>query len=360
MSENPLLRILFFPLSMLYGFGILLRNYLYEKGWLKSIEFDFPVICVGNLSVGGTGKTSHIEFLVRMLSPNFRVAILSRGYQRKKRGYLDVQTNSTAEDVGDEPAMMKKKYPNVAVAVCEERADGVPQMLSTYPETDVVLLDDAFQHRSVRAGLNILLTSYDRLLTRDQILPLGTLREFKSAAQRAEFIVVTKCPPELSVAEKEKIKKEIAPLPGQLLFFSKQDYQKPYLITDSSVRLTLDKNTDVLLFCGIAFPETLIQDLKTRARNVYTRTFPDHHAFDRLDIESITETFQNLPQENTVLITTEKDAVKLHQFAKWIIEKKLPIFVLPVEIDFFEEDRMLFETEIVGWLKKLKEMREEE
>src|ERR1051325_10405960 len=167
-------RIILFPFSLLYGAAIFIRNWLYDRGYLKTVEFDFPVICVGNLSMGGTGKTPHVEYLIRLLSEKFRIAILSRGYQRQTHGYVQADVNSTAADVGDEPALLKKKYPHVAVAVCEDRAIGVPQLLSSFQQADVVLLDDAFQHRSVRAGLNIILTDYHHLFTRDYLLPAGT------------------------------------------------------------------------------------------------------------------------------------------------------------------------------------------
>src|SRR5688572_4068604 len=180
MPLNPILRILLFPFSLLYGTAISIRNWLYETGRFKTVEFDFPVICVGNLNVGGTGKTPHIEYLIRLLSTKFRIAVLSRGYNRKTGGYVQVEVNTAAEAAGDEAALIKKKYQHVSVAVCEERALGIPQLLGAAPQTDVMLLDDGFQHRAVRAGMNIILTDYHNLYTRDHLLPAGSLREFKS------------------------------------------------------------------------------------------------------------------------------------------------------------------------------------
>lgn len=357
MSANHLLRLLLSPFSLLYGAGVSIRNWLYEAGYLKSVEFDFPVICVGNLSMGGTGKTPHVEYLIRLLSEKFRVAILSRGYRRKTSGFLRVETNSTADEAGDEPAMLKKKHPHVTVAVCEDRALGVPQLLSTFPQTDVVILDDAFQHRAVRAGLNILLTSYDNLFTRDYLLPAGTLREFRSAKTRAEFIVVTKCPPNLTNDEREKIRSEIAPRKNQPVLFSFLKYGQPYLFTDGSVRLAFDKSYDVMLITGIASSENLKDYIRPQVRNLYAFDFSDHHPFTRNDIERITEAFGNIEPEKKLLLTTEKDAVRLLSFHAWIVEKNLPIFVQPVTAEFFEEDKKLFDEEATGWLEKLKSLK---
>ncbi|HXH18075.1 MAG TPA: tetraacyldisaccharide 4'-kinase [Chitinophagales bacterium] len=357
MPLPPLLRVLLFPFSLLYAAGIAIRNWLYAAGYLKSVEFDFPVICVGNLSLGGTGKTPHVEYLIRLLSEKFGIAVLSRGYQRKTSGYLPAHANSTADDVGDEPAMLARKYPHVAVAVCEDRALGVPQLLSSFAQADVVILDDGFQHRAVRAGLNIMLTDYDNLFTRDFLLPAGTLREFRSAYKRAEFIVVTKCPRNLSRQEKEKIRGEIAPAKNQLVFFSFLQYGQPYLFTDAGITLSLDKNYDVFLISGIASPENLKQHLRPLVKNLYPFDFSDHHFFSRSDMEKITEAFGNIESESKLLLTTEKDAVRLLSWRQWVIEKNLPIFVQPVSVEFFEDDKKVFDEEVTGWLEKLKGLK---
>ncbi len=357
MPSNLFLRIFLFPFSLLYGAGISFRNWLYEAGYLKTVEFDFPVICVGNLSMGGTGKTPHVEYLIRLLSEKFRVAILSRGYRRKTSGYVRIETSSAADDAGDEPVMMKKKHPHAAVAVCEDRALGVPQLLSSFPQTDVVILDDAFQHRAVRAGLSILLTSYGNLFTRDYLLPAGSLREFKSAKNRAEFIVVTKCPVNLANDEKEKVRSEIAPDKNQLVFFSFLKYSQPYLFTDGSVRLTFDRSYDVMIITGIASSESLKEYIRPLVKNLYPFDFSDHHPFTRNDMERITEAFGNIESEHKLLLTTEKDAVRLLPFQAWIVEKNLPIFVQPVSVEFFEEDKKMFDEEITGWLEKLQGLK---
>jgi len=357
MPSNSILRILLIPFSLLYGIIIFIRNWLYDTGYLKTIEFDFPVICVGNLSMGGTGKTPHVEYLIRLLSEKFRIAVLSRGYQRRTHGYLQAEINSTADAVGDEPALLKRKYPHVAVAVCEDRALGVPRLLSSFPQADVVILDDAFQHLAIRAGLNILLTRYDNLFTRDYLLPAGTLREFRNASKRAEFIVVTKCPRDLSESEKEAIRREIAPARTQLVFFSYLNYGQPYLFTDTSVRLTFQSNYEVMLISGIASSVHLKDYIRPQVKQLYAYDFSDHHFFTRNDMEQITEAFGNIEAENKLLLTTEKDVIRLLPFRQWVIEKNLPIFAQPVSVEFFEEDKTLFDGEITGWLEKLKSLK---
>ena len=221
----------------------------------------------------GATLTAHTFWI----SANSRHAVLSRGYNRKTNGYVQVEVNTTAEAAGDEAALIKKKYRHVSVAVCEERAMGIPLLLSAAPQSDVMLLDDGFQHRAVRAGLNIILTDYHNLYTRDYLLPAGSLREFKSGAQRANFIVVTKCPPELSKAEMDKIRSEIAPAQNQLVFFSFLKYGQPYLFTDANVRLEYENSYDVLLVSGIASDENLKNYIRPQVKNLYSVEFADHH-----------------------------------------------------------------------------------
>lgn len=357
MTPLQYLKFLLFPLSFLYGLIIYIRNLLYDHDLLKSIEFDFPIICIGNLSYGGTGKTPHIEYLIRLLSSQFRVATLSRGYKRKTTGYILADAKSEAEQVGDEPALLKKKFPHVAVIVAENRSIAIPQILSSLPETDVILLDDAFQHRSIRPGLSIVLTKYSNLFTKDYILPVGTLREFRNAYQRADFIIVTKCPPDLSEQKRKEVVQEINPAKGQLVFFSFVNYHPAYLITDYKQKVTANKQLDIYLFTGIASTSELTDFLKEHMGNVYTMNFSDHHYFDRVDMENVTEAFHNIDSKNKIMLTTEKDAVRLYEHKQWILSKKLPIYVLPITVDFFEEDKKLFDSEVIGYLTRLKNSR---
>ena len=217
-------RILLFPFSLLYWLGIAVRNYLYDKQILKSSSFGLPLICVGNLSVGGTGKSPMVEYLIRMLEQQYHIATLSRGYKRKTKGYALAGPDTTALEIGDEPMQFHQKFPDLPVAVGEERMVAIPQLLHDRPQTELIILDDAFQHRAVKAGLNILLTEYSNLFTRDFYLPTGDLRDLKSSYKRAQIIIVTKCKNGISEIEKEKIIKEIRPVDGQLIFFTGFEY----------------------------------------------------------------------------------------------------------------------------------------
>src|SRR5215203_2465551 len=221
-------RVLLLPFAILFWFAVVIRNWLYDKKIIRSISFGLPLICVGNLSVGGTGKSPMVEYLVKHLKSRFRVATLSRGYKRKTKGYALANEHTTAIDIGDEPLQFYKKFPDVPVAIGEERIVAIPQLLHDHPQTEVVILDDAFQHRAIKAGLNIILTDYFNLFTRDFFLPTGDLRDAKSSYKRAEIIVVTKCRPDLSTEEKQSLIKEIAPVEGQRIFFATISYGVPY------------------------------------------------------------------------------------------------------------------------------------
>ena len=249
-------RILLFPFSLLYWLGIAVRNFLYEKQVLKSSSFGLPLICVGNLSVGGTGKSPMVEYLIRLLEHRYHIATLSRGYKRKTKGYALAGPDTTALEIGDEPMQFHQKFPELPVAVGEERMVAIPQLLHDRPQTELIILDDAFQHRAVKAGLNILLTDYSNLFTRDFYLPTGDLRDLKSSYKRAEIIVVTKCKNGISAAEKEKIRNEIRPVNGQKLFFTGLEYGDPWHFTNGDPK-PLKAETEVLLVTGIANPRPL-------------------------------------------------------------------------------------------------------
>lgn len=347
------LRYLLFPFALLYEAIMRLRNRLYDRGVFKSVEFDFPIIAIGNLSVGGTGKTPHIEYLIKLLSPHFNIATLSRGYRRKTQGFRIAAPEDTAETVGDEPMLLKLKYPQLTVAVGEERALAIPQILHHVPNLQAVLMDDAMQHRAIEPGLMIMLTEYDHLFTRDFVLPMGTLREPRKAYKRAQFIVVTKCPPNLSEAERTAIKAEINPMPGQVVFFSYLKYDIPYKLANNPDRLAPDNTMDVLLVCGIANPEPLQQHLSGLYRNVYLRDFPDHHNFTQDDMESVTRALQSIEHSNKVIVTTEKDAARFYRQKNWILVSKLPIFVQPVSVAFFPESKQLFDGEILKYMSNV-------
>ena len=249
-------RILLLPFSLLYWLIIAIRNWLYNKKIIRSTSFGLPIICVGNLAVGGTGKSPMVEYLVRLLKDQYKVATLSRGYKRRTKGYALADDESTALEIGDEPMQFHIKFPDISVAVGEQRLEAIPQLLHDRPGTQAIILDDAFQHRAIKAGLNILLTDYSNLFTRDFYLPTGDLRDLKSEYKRAEIIVVTKCKPDLTVNEKEKITREIRLQNGQTIFFAAIEYGQPYHILNHS-GFPLTENTEVLLVSGIANPRPI-------------------------------------------------------------------------------------------------------
>ncbi len=334
MIQRFLFRVLLAPLSLLYGIGVSIRNGLYSQGLLKGVEFNLPVISVGNLSVGGAGKTPHIEYLIRLLKDYVEVATLSRGYQRKTKGYLEVQAQMNAEQVGDEPLQFKRKYPDILVTVCESRSFAIPQMLMNHPDIQAVLLDDAFQHRSVKPGLNILLTQYSLPFTRDYLLPSGRLREWRSAYERADVIIVSKCPPQMSAEERQRLKEEIQPHPHQQLFFSYYSYGKPYFIFNPRYRLEWNKDMDMLLICAIANTDYLLSYLNEQANSVRILEYEDHHYFTKYDVGHLKADFDRLESEKKVILTTEKDAMRLELHRQYLLDNKMPIFAIPVEVKF--------------------------
>jgi len=344
-------RILLFPFSLLYWLGIGVRNFLYDKKILSSNEFALPVICVGNLSVGGTGKSPMVELLVTLLKDRYRVATLSRGYKRRTRGYALAGAGSTALDIGDEPMQFHLKFPEVPVAVGEERLDAIPQLLHDRPDTQVIILDDAFQHRAVRAGMNILLTDYHNLFTRDFYLPTGDLRDCKSSYKRAQIIVVTKCKPDLDEEAGKKITMEIDPQPGQQVFFATIEYGIPYHI-QSRRDFPFSLDTDVLLVTGIANPLPLKKMLEEHHHSYQMLQYPDHHIFTIDDWNEILKKYRSMGAGNKMILTTEKDAVRLEKFKNEIGE--LPLFVLPVRHRFLFGGEQLFRQLLEEFIQQFK------
>ncbi len=299
-----------FPFSFLYKWITSLRNFLFDKGLLKSIEFDIPTIVVGNLSVGGTGKTPQIEYLIRLLFKKYKVAVLSRGYKRKSKGFLIADNNTNAKIIGDEPYQYYQKFKEITVCVDADRVNGVQQLLKQQPNTEVVLLDDAFQHRKIKGGLNILLTSFNNLYSEDFLLPSGNLRESISGANRAQIIVVTKCPAELSEKQQFEVAKQLNPNLYQNLFFTTISYDK---ILKGTNKLTLDELNDyeVLLVTGIANPLPLTAYLKTNKITFKHLQFKDHHHFTDQDISLIKSEFGKMQSNKKIVLTTEKDYVRI-------------------------------------------------
>jgi len=338
-----LLKYLLLPFSLLYGFIIFLRNKLYDIGVLSSLEFNaIPVINVGNLSVGGTGKSPHIEYLIRLLGNKFHTATLSRGYKRHSRGFRIADDLSTSKDIGDEPMQFRRKFNHVVVAVAEERTTAVPELLQRAPFLECILLDDAFQHRSIRAGKNILLTDYSHRYTKDYILPFGRLREGRKAAERADYIIVTKCPHELSIKEAEEIRKELNA--EQEVYFSTLTYDDIYFLNENIHGI--NKDTFVLMVTAIANPEPMKAELESRAKGVHMLSYRDHHYFNFDDLKEIRDTFANIETENKCIVTTEKDATRLILLKEKLEEYNLNIGVLPVRISFLFDQGLDFDQKI--------------
>ncbi len=341
-------RYILFPVSIVYGFIIWFRNKLFDKKILRSATFNFPLICVGNLAVGGTGKTPMAEYLVRLLKEKYKVATLSRGYKRKTEGFAIAEENTTAIDVGDEPMQLHKKFPEITVAVAEERVVGIPQLLHAKPETNVIILDDAFQHREIDAGLNILLTEYQNLYTRDFILPAGDLRDVKSSSKRADIIIVTKCSSHLDQAEKERVIEELNPLAHQRVFFTKIEYLSPYHLFSKEEKF-LEPETNILLVCGIANPKPLQEILTSYSASYEILFFKDHHIFTIDDLNDIKKQFEKIEYGNKIILTTEKDGVRLAKYESEL--KNLPIYIIPMRHKFLFGDEKLFENKVIEFVE---------
>ncbi|MCU0396415.1 MAG: tetraacyldisaccharide 4'-kinase [Chitinophagaceae bacterium] len=341
------LRLLLFPFSLVYGLAVYVRNRLYDWQWFKSASFNLPMICVGNLSVGGTGKSPMTEMLTDWLRQDFKVATLSRGYKRKTKGYLLADATTTALEIGGEPMQFHLKFPEVAVAVGEERLEAIPQLLHDRPETQVVILDDAFQHRRVVAGMNILLTEYGNPYWYDWYLPSGDLRDDKRSAARAQVIVVTKCPPDLGIEQRNTLLQRIKPLPHQKVFFSSLQYGSPYHILTGKT-YDLQAASEILLVCGIANPAPLKQHLDQQAGTYDEICYNDHHIFSIDDLQQIRHKFDELESVDKIILTTEKDAVRLVKFGSEL--NNLPFYVQPVRHQVLFGDEEKFRSLVTGYV----------
>jgi len=341
-------RILLLPFALLYWLGIRLRNWVYDKKIYKSASFGLPVICVGNLSVGGTGKSPMVEYLLRLIKDKYNAATLSRGYKRKTKGYALANDQTTALDIGDEPMQFHLKFPDVPVAVGEERLVAIPQLLHDRPETQVIILDDAFQHRAVEAGLNILLTDCNNLFTRDFYLPTGDLRDLKSSYKRADLIVVTKCDPAMTAVEKEKIIREIKPLKHQHVFFTCIDYGQPYHITEKK-EFDLPASAEVLLVTGIANPRPLKNMLEEHSKSYHLLQYADHHIFTIDDLKEMEKKLAAMDANEKIILTTEKDAVRLAKFNAEI--SNWPLYVIPVKHRFLFAGGDRFDQLVIDFIR---------
>jgi len=354
MVQSVLVKILLIPVALIYGLLISISNWMYKTGWLKSVSFSIPVISVGNLSVGGAGKTPHIEWLIEHFKPFIKVGVLSRGYRRKTKGYLKVTPEMTAFLSGDEPLQFAKKHPDILVSVCESRTFGIPQMIMDEPELQLVLLDDAFQHRSVKPGLNILLTEYGHPFTKDFLLPVGRLREWKSGYKRADLIVLTKCPSDPMQVDKVKWENEIQPERNQKLFFTFYEYGHPYYLFNQESRIILEEDTDIFLISAIARTDYLMAYLEDSVNTVRLMEFEDHHFFTKYEVAQMEKEFLDMDSSKKIILTTEKDAIRLELHQDFILSQKIPVFVLPVKVKFHHEGEELFEEEVRKYLLNFK------
>lgn len=347
------------PFSWLYGWGVGLRNKLFDWGWLRSKSFRIPVICIGNLAAGGTGKTPHTEYLIRLLQQaGLQVATLSRGYKRKTKGYVLATPQSTAWEVGDEPCQMKQKFPNVRVAVDADRREGIENLMQMdTPRTDVILLDDAFQHRYVNAGLNILLTDYNRLFCEDRLLPAGLLREPTSGKYRAQIVIVTKCPRDIKPIDFNITAKRLQLYPCQQLYFTQVRYGSPRpLFPGQAARQILPdsltgEDTQILLVTGIASPRPMQEEVQRYTRQVTLLAFGDHHDFSTGDLRLIGQKFAQMEAKNRFILTTEKDAARLKDHPALPPELKPHIHVLPIEVDFLLNQKEIFNQNILKYVR---------
>jgi len=348
-----------FPFAVIYWLIVIIRNKLFDIHILPEKEFNIPIISVGNITVGGTGKTPHIEYLIRILKRDFNIATLSRGYKRKTRGFILSTIDSKSTEIGDEPRQLKYKFPNTHIAVSERRVKGIEKLIKQINNLDAVLLDDAYQHRYVKAGINILLIDFNRIITKDYLLPVGRLREPSYEMHRASIIIITKCPQEIKPIEKRIIQKEINPFPFQKLFFTTYSYQniEPVFV-DKSEELGFDypaiENHCVMLITGIANSGPIKNYISKLAKQIIELKFSDHHNFVKKDIEKIINTFRSINCEQKLILTTEKDAVRLKNTNQFPEEIENQFYYLPIEVKFLFNEQDEFISQILNYVQKNK------
>lgn len=355
MTGNPFkLNYWLTPLALVYGAGVRLRNQLFNWGALPSEEFAVPVISVGNLAAGGTGKTPHVEYLIRLLKDRYKVAVLSRGYKRETKGYVLAGRESSCQDIGDEPFQIKRKFPGILVAVDSDRRRGI-RTLTALPEgerPDVILLDDAFQHRYVTPSLSIVLTDYNRFLYRDKLLPAGRLREPAAGIRRADVVIVSKCPEGLKPIDYRIAADEMGLLAHQEIYFTYITYGHPEpLFADGGQapgKRPIQEADEVLLLAGIAAPERFVEEVKRQAARVTPMLYPDHHQYTRQDIRKINEAFGRMQPDDKYILTTEKDAVRLLENPALPDEWKGALYYLPIAVEFRAENGLPFDKRVLN------------
>ena len=338
-------RKILYPFSFVYGLITNIRNRAFDLGLLKSKSFDIPVITVGNLNVGGTGKSPMIEYLIRLFHQTYSVAVLSRGYGRKTKGFLVASQNSSAKELGDEPYQFYRKFKDVLVAVDEKRVNGLEALQKLKPDLDLVLLDDAFQHRYVKAGFNILLTAYDKLYTDDLLLPAGDLRESRKGAARADVIIISKCPANISEQRQLEIVKKIHPTANQHVFFSTIKYDSYVFGQDKKIPLNDLISWNVLLVTGIADTSPIVEFLNSLEIDFQQLKFSDHQFIGHRELERIANSFSAIDAKKKIILTTEKDYVRS------FLNSALPVYYLPIKTNILGE-REKFNDLIKNYVRK--------
>ena len=349
-----------YPFSLLYGLITDIRNFLFNSGILQSHEFSIPIICVGNITVGGTGKTPHTEYLVHLLKTDFKVAVLSRGYKRSSRGFQTASGDSSVKDIGDEPLQIFRKFRDILVVVDSNRVHGVKTILKEHPDIEVIILDDGFQHRSIKPGLSILLSDYYNPVVSDHLMPYGSLRESKKNINRADVIIITKSPDKISPIMQRLIVKEIKKAPWQSLFFTSIRYKDPLPVfpENSSGKSGLaDLNSEkcgIVLVTGIANPYPLKEYLHQYSEEIFHLDFSDHHCFTEKDIDKIRDAFSTLRSPLKYVFTTEKDSIRLVEFANIADPLKRALYYFPVEVDFLRKEKQVFDKLLSDYVRKSK------
>jgi tetraacyldisaccharide 4'-kinase len=347
-----------FPLSLLYGFIIYIRNRLYDYKILKSNHFNVPLISVGNITVGGTGKTPHIEYLVDFLKSEFKVATLSRGYKRKTKGFILSTSESTDIEIGDEPRQIKQKFPEIDVAVDADRTNGINRLIALKKDLDLILLDDAYQHRKVDTNLSILLIDYSRPIDKDFMLPFGDLRELASEKKRANIIIITKSPKDLKPIDRRIIFNNLKSYPYQIVYFTSFDYGKLKPVYSSSANNIENKDLidhDILLVTGIANPKPLREHIiENISKNIQELEYSDHYDFKESDFKKIMHKFDSIESDKKIIITTEKDAMRLQKFSNIANHLKDLVFYIPIQVTFLNDRTDNFNQQIIEYVRKSK------
>ena len=350
-----------FPLSVIYEMITGIRNLFFNHQILKQTTFPIPIISVGNITVGGTGKTPHVEYLVKLLMKDYKIAVLSRGYKRKTSDFILAKQTSDISEIGDEPKQIKQKFPKTIVAVSKKRVKGVNRLLTDYPDLNAVILDDAYQHRFIKPGLSILLIDYHRPLVSDNHLPFGDLRESKREIRRAHIVIVTKTPEHIKPIEKRIFIKDLNLYPYQFLYFTSFAYGNPHpIFRKSSVKadtaMLKDHQTALLLITGIAFPRPLYEYLRKLNHRIEHIQFPDHHAFSYKDFEKVRERMNQLSHKNKIIITSEKDSMRINELKNLDKSLKNSMYYIPIEVKFLDNGAKRFNKDLLDYVGKDKEI----